>query len=110
MHGACAGSSGTLMEADSDNVSVRQHAYFIYAVAYPLRFRHGSEVPDTSYAHYKTPEEQVAPEVIAQYLASDDEYICRGADGLLYYNTIDDAKSYEAVTGEIFAIEIEPLA
>lgn len=110
MHGACASPSGNLLEADANNRSVRQYAYFTYAVVYPLWFRHGSEVPDTPYADYRTPEEQVAPDVIQQYLAARDGYIALGDDGLLYYNTIDHSKSYVTVTGQVTSVDIEPLA
>ena len=106
MFGACASPWGTLLEA-GDTINVRQNAYFAYAVVYPVRFRHGSEVPGTPYVHYKTPEEQLDPQVLAQYLAAG-KYILRDEEGRLYWDEIDTSRAGagEYITGQVVGVEV----
>ncbi|HEX8763460.1 MAG TPA: hypothetical protein VF733_06945 [Candidatus Saccharimonadales bacterium] len=96
---------------ETDDIRVRQHVHFAYTVSYRLRFRHGSDVPGTSCEDYDFPEEMIDHSVIEQYLAGDDPnaYVCRGADGLLYYNALDTRRSYRAVTGQVTSVTIEPV-
>lgn len=105
MFGACMNPTGTTLEYG--NPGVRKYAHFAYAVVYPVRFRHGSEVPDTPFAEYRAPEEQLVPDILRQHLA--EGWVFQGSDGALYYNEIDYSKpgAGEYVTGEVFAAEVE---
>lgn len=105
LHGACASPTGTAVEREDRGV--RQHAYFSYAVTRPVRFRHGSEVPNTPFADYKTPEEMMPPEILAQHLS--EGWVFRGNDGLLYFNEVDQSwpGTGQKVTGQVTSAEIE---
>ena len=106
MFGACASPWGTLLEA-GDSINVRKDAYFAYAVVYPLQLRHGSEVPDSPFAHYKTPEEQMDPRVLKQYL-DGGTYILKDAEGRLYWDEIDisRADAGEYITGQVIGVDV----
>lgn len=104
MYGACASPSGNLLEASRPQ-TVRRQAYFTFAVSFRLRFRRGSDVPQTDCARYGTPEEHLSPEMLKSHLKSG--WVCRGEDGELYWNELDRARSYEVVTGEVLDAGVE---
>lgn len=103
LFGACANPRGGVMEAGA--LTLRKYMHFAYAVVHPLQFRHGSEVPGTEFEHYPTPEEKLDPDILRQHLETG--WVFYGGDGLLYWNEIDNLRSGQRVTGEVFAVNIE---